>query len=233
MKLIISLFLILTVSLLLGEDKVVDKNIAKIEKTTSKVDKKITKKLEQDNFEFEIKKLETDVNLLKERIFRSKARLSTLHETLISGKAIQGAKLVITHLNEFSNFKVKEVIYHLDGKSLFVSADEDTLKKEEILLYNDTLMPGNHIISVMVLLKIDSAFSYAKGYTFKIKSSHSFYIEEGKVTAVNVKLYEKGGYFSDLTQKPSVLFKAGVTKTLSTTEALKIKEAKTKNKNKK
>ncbi len=226
MKLIICFFLILTVGLL-AEDNVTN---------TKKNDKKISKKLDQDNFEFEIKKLETDVNLLKEKIFRSKARLSTLHETLISGKAIQGAKLSITHIKNLSHFRIKEVIYHLDGKHLFASVDVNgKLEQKEINLYNDTLIPGNHIVSVMVILQVVDygIFSYAKGYTFKIKSSHSFYIEEGKVTSLNIKIYEKGGYFSDLTQKPNIVFKAGVTRTLSSTEALKMKSDKDTKKEKK
>ncbi len=181
---------------------------------------------EEQTFELELNDLETDVNLLKEKVFRSKARLSTLHETLVSGKAIQGAKLSLFHKNDLTHFEVKSVIYHLDGASLYAKADidGDLSKEKSIQLYNKIIIPGYHLISIIVKLEVKGygVFSYAKGYQFQLKASHSFYIEEGKITTVNVSIYEKGGYFSDLTQKPDILFKAGVSKDLSEDEAVKI-----------
>ncbi|MBN2694129.1 hypothetical protein JXR93_05660 [bacterium] len=181
---------------------------------------------EEQTFELELNDLETDVNLLKERVFRSKARLSTLHETLVSGKAIQGAKLSLFHKNDLTHFEIKSVIYHLDGAPLYAKADVDgdLTKEKSIQLYNKIIIPGYHLVSIIVKLEVKGygVFSYARGYQFQLKASHSFYIEEGKITTVNVSVYEKGGYFSDLTKKPDILFKAGVSKDLSEDEAVKI-----------
>lgn len=177
------------------------------------------KDLTSQEFELQLRGLEHDVNRLKEKVFRSKARLSTLNETLVSGRAVQGAKLILNHLNEFSNFRVKSIIYHLDGTPLFAQADvEGALSKQQkINLYDKIIIPGNHMISALIKIEVKGfgLFSYAKGYRFQIKTSHSFYIEEGKITTINVTLYEKGGFFSDLTKKPDVVFKAGIKKDIS------------------
>ncbi len=223
------------------ENKITDKTESK---TSDKIENKTDAKTEnqdlnnfnesnmsEQEFELELKSLETDVSLLKEKVFRSKARLSTLHETLVSGKSIQGAKLNLFHKNDMSGFIVKSAIYHLDGSSLYakVDVDGDLGDKKSIELFNKVIIPGYHLVSVVFKLEVKGygLFSYAKGYQFQIKASHSFYIEEGKITTINVNLYEKGGFFSDLTQKPDVVFKAGITKELTEEATLsKDKESK-------
>ncbi len=231
------LLLVFSTTIISGKDvnneakksaEIVKEKSDKKEKTKKK--NKISKKLENEKIQFELKKLEMDASLLKEKIFRSKARLSTLHETLVQGKSIQGSKLIVIHLNNLSNFDIKEVIYHLDGKPLYSSVDANG--KKEIVLYNSSIIPGNHMLSTIVVLKVSgfSFFSYAKGYTFNIKSNYSFYVEEGKVTSVNVDIYEKGGYFNELVDKPAIVFKAGVVKNLSAKDIVNIKKTKKKNK---
>jgi len=188
-------------------------------KNSSSKHEDISENITQEEFEIKLKRLETDVNLLKEKIFRSKARLSTLQETLISGKSIQSAKLIIKHINKFEHFKIKSVIYHFDGKPLWAYVDTDgnlsSLKSK--VLYDDVIIPGNHMLSVIIKLEIGEMglFDYSKGYQFQIKASHSFHIEEGKVTTISIKLKEKGGYFNNITDKPDVVFSAEVSKDLT------------------
>jgi len=182
-------------------------------------DKEKVSELTESEFEIKLKDLETDVNKLKEKIFRSKARLSTLQETLISGKSIQSAKLVIKHKNEFTHFNIKSIMYYLDGEQLWTVVDVDgsltKIKKKE--LYNKVVIPGIHMISVVVKLEISELglFNYAKGYQFQIKANRSFHIQEGTVATVSVELKEKGGYFNKITDKPDIVFKAGIVKELS------------------
>ena len=237
-KSIIILFLLIS-TFIFSQDKLSDVNIKK-EKTedsastssaTNKEELKSKKSeesssgLTQEEFELKLKNLETDVNLLKEKIFRSKARLATLQETLISGKSIQSAKLVINHVNKFSHFDIKSIIYHFDGKPLYAVVDTDgsisKLKKKT--LYDGVIIPGNHMLSIVVKLEISELglFDYSKGYQFQVKASHSFHIEEGKVTTINIVLKEKGGYFNNLTEKPDVAFEAGVTKDLTASDIKK------------
>jgi len=58
-------------------------------------------------------------------------------------------------------------------------------------------------------------FSYLKGYKFKVPSSHSFTITEGKTLKLDVIAWEKGDVTTDLTDRPAIRFteniRSGVT----------------------
>ncbi|HEY3669184.1 MAG TPA: hypothetical protein VGL19_24465, partial [Polyangiaceae bacterium] len=49
-------------------------------------------------------------------------------------------------------------------------------------------------------------FSYLKGYKFKVPSSHSFTVSEGKTLKLDVIAWEKGDVTTDLTDRPAVRF---------------------------
>jgi hypothetical protein len=154
--------------------------------------------------------LEERVNDLKERIFRSKARLILLRETVLNG-VISGAKAVIVHRNEMgSSFALESVAYALDGAPIYNKTDAhgDLDEKEEIELFNGSIVPGNHNLSVFMVYRGNGygVFSYLKGYQFKIKSSYAFTAEEGKVTTVKIVGYEKGGITTDLKDRPAIRY---------------------------
>src|SRR5690349_19187812 len=68
--------------------------------------------------------LERRVNELKEQIFRSKARLNLLKETVLHG-VIAGARAVITHRNEMgSMYTPIRYVYALDGQEIYSKTDE-------------------------------------------------------------------------------------------------------------
>lgn len=166
--------------------------------------------IEDSDQAIKLRGLEERVNDLKERIFRSKARLILLRETVLNG-VISGAKAVITHRNEMgSSFALEQVSYSLDGAPIYNKTDQngDLEEKEEIELFNGSIVPGNHNLSVFMLYRGNGygVFSYLKGYTFKIKSSYAFTAEEGKVTAIEVVGYEKGGITVDLKDRPAVRY---------------------------
>lgn len=202
------------------KEPITKKNEVKTEKKKAlPKDKQKVPELTEQEFEIKLKDLETDVNILKEKIFRSKARLSTLQETLISGKSIQSAKLIIKHINKFSHFNVKSIMYYLDGEQLwtFVDVDGNLTKLKEKTLYDKVVVPGIHMLSVVVKLEISELglFNYAKGYQFQIKANRSFHIQEGTIATISIELKEKGGYFNDITDKPDIVFKAGIAKELT------------------
>ena len=166
--------------------------------------------IEDTDYAIRLRNLEERVNDLKERIFRSKARLILLRETVLNG-VISGAKAQIVHRNEMgSSFTLEQVSYSLDGAPLFNKTDTEggLDDQEEIELFNGSIVPGNHNISVYLLYRGNGygVFSYLKGYTFKIKSSYAFTAEEGKVTTVKVVGYEQGGFTTDLKDRPAVRY---------------------------
>ena len=166
--------------------------------------------VEDSEHAIKLRGLEERVNDLKERIFRSKARLILLRETVLNG-VISGAKAQIVHRNEMgSSFTLEQVSYSLDGAPLFNKTDAEggLDDQEEIELFNGSIVPGNHNIAVYLLYRGNGygVFSYLKGYTFKIKSSYAFTAEEGKITTVKVVGYEQGGFTTDLKDRPAVRY---------------------------
>ncbi len=162
-------------------------------------------------YSIQIKNLEEKVNELKERVFRSKARLTLLQETVLMGK-VSGARINLIFNNEMgSSFKIESVSFSLDGTQIFSKVNQDgSLENTDVfeILPSSSMVPGNHTISVYLVYRGNGfgLFSYLNQYKFKIKSSYTFYVEEGKITKVKIVAYEKGSLTTDLKDRPAVRF---------------------------
>jgi hypothetical protein len=177
-----------------------------------------------DDFDLKVKNLEESVNDLKEKIFRTKARLLLLQETVLGGDITSGAKAVLVHRNEMgSAYVLESVSYALDGAPIFTRVDNegDLDKKQEIEIFNGRIVPGNHQITVKLNYRGHGygVFSYIEGYKFKVQSSYTFNAEGGKVTQVKVVGYEKGNITTDLKDRPAVKYDVEVTKDTARREA--------------
>lgn len=156
--------------------------------------------------------LERRVNELKEQIFRSKARLNLLKETVLHG-VIAGARAVIVHRNEMgSMYTPIKYVYALDGQEIFSKVDESGKlgDQKEIEVFNGSITPGNHTLSVQMVYQGNGygVFSYLKGYKFIAKSSRTFTAPEGKQLQMKVVGYEKGNpVTTDPKDRPSVDFR--------------------------
>ena len=157
-----------------------------------------------------LRDLEHSVNELKEQIFRSKARLSLLAETVLQG-VVAGAQAHVVHVNDMGNsYKLVKIVYALDGAPILNKSDEegDLGEREEFDIYNGSIVPGEHTLSVQLEYRGHGygIFSYLKGYRFKVTSSHTFTAAEGKVTTLRVVGYEKGGPTAPLEERPAVRY---------------------------
>jgi hypothetical protein len=162
-------------------------------------------------FSTRVKTLEEQVVDLKEKIFRTKARLLLLQETVLGGDLSSGARAVIFHRNEMgSQFVLESVAYALDGAPIFTKVDTggDLDKREEFEIFNGRIVPGNHQIAVRMVYRGHGygIFSYLEGYKFKLQSNQTFNAEAGKVTSVKVVGYEKGGITADIKDKPAIRY---------------------------
>lgn len=187
--------------------------------------------VDDSNYAVKLRGLEERVNDLKERVFRSKARLILLKETVLNG-VISGAKAAIYHRNEMgSAFTLEEISYSLDGAPLYskVISDGELDDQQELELFSGSIVPGNHNLSVYLRYRGNGygVFSYLKGYTFKIKSSHAFTAEEGKVTSVRAVAYERGGFTTDLKDRPAIRYDVEVKQELRPGERSASEEAPT------
>src|SRR5262245_61313230 len=159
-----------------------------------------------------LRDLERRVDELKEQIFRSKARLNLLKETVLHG-VIAGARTVITHRNEMGTLYTPiRYIYSLDGQEIYSKVDESgkLSDQKEIEIFNGSIVPGNHTLSVQMVYQGNGfgVFSYLKGYKFTAKSSHTFTAPEGKQLQLKVVGFEKGNpVTTDPKDRPAVDFR--------------------------
>jgi|MDSW01.2.fsa_nt_gb hypothetical protein len=162
-------------------------------------------------YNLKLRDIEERVNDLKEKIFQSKARLIQLQEVVLHG-TISGAKAKIVHRNEMgASFSLVRAQYSLDGTPIFNRRDSgegELSDADEIEIFNGTVAPGNHQISVYLEYRGNGfgIFSYLNDYKFKIKSGYTFTAEEGRVTSVRVVGFEKGGITTELTERPTVRY---------------------------
>jgi flagellar basal body-associated protein FliL len=166
-------------------------------------------------YQLKVKQLESDINELKERIFRSKAKLTLLTEQ-VTGGAGTGASAVIAHKWEMGGaFRLSEVHYFIDGAPIWQDVDEggkrlSKLKRKQ--LFDGNLVEGSHTLSVKLVLRGNGSgvFSYIDDFSWTIQDKYTFTAEPGKVHAITVVAYEKGNFTTDLKDKPSLRFDVDV-----------------------
>ena len=160
--------------------------------------------------------MERKVNELKEQVFRSKARLNLLKESVLHG-VIAGARSAITFKNEMGSLYIPvRYSFSLDGTEVFAKTDESGKLKDqkEFDVYTGSISPGNHTLSVQLVYQGNGygVFAYLKGYKFTARASHTFTAADGKQMQVKVVGYEKGNAVTtDPKDRPAVDFREAIT----------------------
>ena len=165
-------------------------------------------------YDLRVRELETRIDDLKSKVFRSKSRIVLLRETLLGGKTA-ASRAVITHKDELGKgFKLSRAMYRLDGNTLLNELDREgsLSEKETIELYNGSIGPGTHNLTVVLQYRGNSSmFSYFQGYDFELKKACKFTVEQGKTTTVNVIVYEGGNATTQVQDRPDMRCEATVT----------------------
>jgi hypothetical protein len=165
----------------------------------------------EGSYVVKLRQLEERVTALKEKVFQSKARLLQLQEVVLHG-SVSGARAVLVHRNEMgSSFELAHVQYALDGAPIFNRTETGggaLSKQDEIEIFNGPLSPGSHQLSIYLEYNGSGfgIFSYVESYKFRLKSSYVFNADEGKVTTVRIVGYEKGGFTTELKDRPAVRY---------------------------
>lgn len=157
-----------------------------------------------------LRRLEQRVQSLKERAWRSKARVGMLKEAVLGGGV--GARATVIHKNKMGRaFRLVKLVYAIDGTQVYSRADEsgELNDAKEIDIISGPLSPGQHTISVLMVYQGSGfgPFKYLKKYSYTVRSSHTFTAVEGKATRVDVVGYEKGGATMQLRDRPAVDFR--------------------------
>jgi hypothetical protein len=168
-------------------------------------------------FQTRVKTLEENVVDLKEKIYRTKARLLLLQETVLGGDLSSGARAILVHKNDMGGtFALESVAYALDGAPILTRTDKDgdLSKRPEFEIFNGRIVPGQHQVAVKLVYRGRGygVFSYLEGYKFTVSSSYTFTAEPAKVTTVKVVGYEKGGLTTELKDRPAVRYDVEVTR---------------------
>lgn len=151
--------------------------------------------------------LQTEVNALKEQIFRSKARLSVLREAVRG--AMEGSRVVLAHRNVMgTGFRLIKVVYKLDGAPVFVREDDSGALDEidEFVVYDGNLGSGLHAATVELTYRGHGygVFNYLREYNFNSRSSHGFTVPaRGSVKLVSVG-FESGNLTTEMQDRPAV-----------------------------
>lgn len=147
-----------------------------------------------DQHRFTLIVVEEKVNTLKEKVFRSKAQLLLLQETLLQG-VISTSKITIVHQDKIGNsFYMTSAAYSLDGTPIFSRSDLNGSlnNKKTFDLFSGSIRPGPHRLSVELRYRGNGfgIFSYLNSYRLRIRSSYAFTVQEGKAITIQVQPYQ-------------------------------------------
>jgi hypothetical protein len=161
-----------------------------------------------------LRSLEKNVNELKEQIFRTKARLNLLKETVLGG-VIGASRATIRFKNDMgSSFRLVKAGFALDGVQIYSKSDDSghLADMTDFDIYNGAIQPGSHTLTAVLQFQGNGfgVFSYLKGYHFNAHGSHTFVAGESKTTNITVRGYEKGSVTTQLQDKPDIQFLVNV-----------------------
>ena len=106
-------------------------------------------------YQRQLLRIKSQVDELKEEIFRSRTRLTLLKETVLAS-GLAGSEVHIIHRNEMSsNFRLERMIYILDGTILTKQIDQDGSldRQEQLDILDGTILPGNHTLQVEMIYR--------------------------------------------------------------------------------
>jgi hypothetical protein len=151
------------------------------------------------------------INELKERVYRSKAKLKLLEETLLLGK-ITGSKSLIKFKNNVGSiFKLTGGEYYLNGK-LIHRFEREIPEGEHMVIFDGESPPGNNKITLKLTFTGSDKgslkmFSYLKDYKFNLESNYDFPVSYGKTTLVTIESIDRGPFKNTLEERLSIRYK--------------------------
>ena len=157
-------------------------------------------------YDLRVRELETEIDDLKERVFRSKSRIALLRETVLA-ENLAGSRAVVSYQNDLGRaYTIERVIFSLDGSQVFSEANPDRqfARSEPVEIFSGPLAPGTHTVSVTLSLRGSGygVFSYAEGYEFDLRFSCQFTAEQGRTTLMTVRTYRSGNALTAHEERP-------------------------------
>lgn len=152
--------------------------------------------------------LQGEVDELKDKIFRSKARLTLLKETVLKG-VLAGSRVTMAHQNLMSSgFRLTRVVVSMDGAQIFARSDETGSLdgEDELTVWDGNLPPGPHSVTVELAYQGNGygVFAYLNGYSFSSRSTYSFTAPENGALKLVSQGFERGNMTTEMSDRPAV-----------------------------
>jgi hypothetical protein len=165
-----------------------------------------------DHHRFKLITIEEQVNSVKEKVFHSKARLLLLQATLLQS-AISTSQLKLIQNNQMgAGFYLESASYFINGTPAFTRTDQDgSLNNQKVIvLYQGSIKPGPCRINVELRYRGGSRFfGYMRNYRFRMRSSYTVKVEEGKLIEIQIIPYQKG-WTVEYTKRPAIRYQTQI-----------------------
>jgi len=160
--------------------------------------------------DFSIEKIIKALKALKGKIAQSEKRMNDIVSVVLSSAETKGSRINLIHRSDMSpDFKLVEATFSLDGAPIYKKSDDDGIMfDKEIGIYDGAILPGDHKLSVTLVFRGHGygILSYLSKYKFKVRSSHSFSVKQGKGIQLTVIGFEKGDVNTKLEDRPAVKY---------------------------
>ncbi len=159
------------------------------------------------DFQDQIRALNQQIGVLKERVIEAKSRLLSYSQKVAQGFA-SGTQLFMKVTNRLGgDFQVERLVFYLDGHQIFTREFETEEEINELLAYKGSVLPGRHRIDVdAILLGDDGVFDFGHSARLRLESGEYFAANEGKVVELNLVLFDRGGAFKAIETRPGLKF---------------------------
>ena len=158
-------------------------------------------------YDMRVRELETRIDDLKDKVFRSKSRIVLLRETVL-GNRVAGSKAKIQHKGELgSQFKLRRVTYMLDNNPIRMESDEggNLSERTDFNVFDGAIGPGTHDLVVQLEYQGNNmVFGYFEGYTIALNERCQFTVDEGMATMVDVVVFKKDDVTLSVEKKPTL-----------------------------
>jgi len=146
--------------------------------------------------------------MLKERVLEAKTRIVSYGERLTKGFT-SGTKVTFKGTNGLGDdFKIGKITVWFDGHQVYLNEfGNNEIVPKEISFYKGSILPGKHKVDISVVLNGDEGlFDFSYSAKLKLDASKFFNATEGKTVHINLKLIDKGGWFTAIEEKPLATF---------------------------
>jgi hypothetical protein len=106
---------------------------------------------------------------------------------------VGGARVLVTQQNHVGPFyRLVGATYAIDGQRVYDQHDASgALGRAPIEVLTTAVAPGTHTLTVVLQYEGEGqVFQYLQGYTFRVRSAHTFTIPDGEQLDLRLDTYE-------------------------------------------